>query len=163
MSDDSIYYIINEGEFTANKIDEFNAKREHAFESWKSFTEKYNAENMYIDNCLRGLEFDKENVPDGWISKRGMPKNIFKPARRKVCMNAYHEFRDLPSMPSGIDLANMLGISPVFTGRSLRTPGFEELGDIRILSLAEGSSVPEGVTELKASEYWKMKEEADEK
>jgi hypothetical protein len=159
MSDDSVYCKVEEGGFTEQQINAFHEQTIATHEAWKAFSEKYNSDNMYIGNNLRGLEFKADDVPEGWTNTGQLPRGVYKPARRKACMDAYHEMKRLPTLPSGLDLAKMLNISPVFTGFSMRTPGFTAIGDEKILILAEGSDIPEGVTQLKTSEYWAMVED----
>lgn len=161
MSEDSAYYVVTPGGFAEEQIDKFFEKMVEVDQQWKDFASKHNSKNMYIGRNLSGLEFERSEVPLGWTSNSKLPANIYRPARLKVCMEAYKEFKALKSKPSGLDLANMLGIGAVFSGMRLSTPGFEKIGDTKVLILHPESKVPEGVTPIKTSEYWKMKEDEE--
>ena len=162
MSEEDIYCIVEEGLFADQQITAFFQRMVDVNQQWADFAAEHGCGSMYADNRLLGLQFDDPDaVPEGWSSPRGYPSNVYKPARRKPCMSAYTQLKSLDTKPSGMELAKMLGISPVFTGRSLRTPGFEKIGETKVLCLAKGSDIPEGVTQIKASEYWRMKEDEE--
>jgi len=161
VSDDRIYYRIFEGGATDTAIKEFSNQWQDARKSWSDFAEKYGAESLYAGDTLQGLMFEPGKEPDGWVSLKKMPKNCFKPKRKKGCP-IYKEFASLKATPTGMKLADMLGISPVFEAMAMYMPTFEVIDDldITVLSLHKDSEIPDGVEALKMSEYWALKESA---
>lgn len=154
------YRLIPEG-FAESQIKAFHEERLSVQTEWFEFTKKHGATKAFIGDRLNGILLAADKVPIGWASNRDLPEGCYKPTRRKACMEAYKEFTELKGMPSGMQLSKRLGVDAVFTGLKICFPTFEKLGEEIILSLKEGSDVPEGTISppLKMSEYWALKEE----
>lgn len=154
------YCTLEPAGFAETCITAFQQKYSAVYDSWRDFAVKHGVEDFYCGRTMEGLKFDRDKVPLGWTSGSKLPANIYKPARSKVCMEAYKEMKALPSRIGMFELSAELRIGTVMSGMSVAGPAFETVGDQIILSLPEGSDVPEGATEMKTSEYWMLKEAA---
>lgn len=154
------YCTLDKGGFAETVINEFKNDLDAVYQSWCDFATKYGTEDFYCGRRLEGLQFERDKVPLGWTSSK-LPARIYKPARRKACMEAYNELKALPSRPGMFDISKSLKVGTVMSGMSVAGPAYEHVGDQIILSLPEGSKIPEGATKMKTSEYWVLKETAE--
>lgn len=154
------YYKIEPGSTSAQAVSDFTSEYNAVRSEWEDFAKSYKVTRLFANSSLLGLMFEEEDVkpPEGWLSTKGMPASAFKPARKKVCMEAYKVFSKLKSEPSGHRLANLLSVKVVFAENAMHYPTFEYVGEDLILSLHEDCEAPEGVVALKASEYYQLKE-----
>ena len=137
----------------------FRKKRTEIIKTWDDFTEKYRAEKSYRGTWLTGIFL--EDVPEGWSQIKGAPTGVCKPLRRKVCMEAYKEFKALKPDLTGHELERMLKTGAPCDGRKMYLPTFEKIGRDLILNLHKEHKVPDGVIKLKTSEYWELRELAE--
>lgn len=156
------YCTLEKGGFAETAITEFQESYSAIFDTWRDFAVKHGVEDFYCGRSMEGLKFDRDKVPLGWTSGSKLPANIYKPARSKVCMEAYKEMKALPSRIGMFELSNALKIGTVMSGMSVAGPAYEKVGDQIIMSLPEGSKIPEGATKMKTSEYWVLVESAKE-
>lgn len=165
MSIERFYCTLEEGSFAHKAITEFQESYSDVYQTWCDFAKKHGVEDFYCGQRLMGLKFDHDQVPLGWNSTK-LPAYIYKPTRTKVCMEAYKEFKALPSRIGMFELAKALKVGTVSGsgvrggGFSLAGPAYETIGEQIILDLPEGSDIPEGATKMKTSEYWVIKEAA---
>lgn len=158
MSNDRTFYTMTENGPAEKAWKEFTTTHRATMDSWCEFTKKYGATEYYAGDFLRGILLTKDQVPEGWLSPAKLPKNCYRPQRRKVCMDAYNEFSTLNGKPDGIAFSRMLGIDIVFAGSKVYFPTVEIVAGKPILSLHNNSEVPKGAVLLKTSDYWKLKE-----
>jgi len=158
MAAERSYYMMEKGGFADTQCEEYLRINAATIQTWLDFSNKHGGEEMYGGNDLNGLQFARPNVPLGWNNVK-LPGGVYKPARIKVCMEAYLEFKALGSVISGMKLSTMLKVGLVCTGMSIAMPAFETVGEHRVLSLAKGSDVPDGATLMKNSAYWALVEE----
>ncbi len=116
MSSNRKFYQIVEGGFTDQAVKEFKLSYKAVVDSWAAFSEKYAGQDIWAGSSIEGLIFSEGQEPEGWETIQKLPKNCFKPLRRKVCMDAYKEFKSLERIPGVFELRNKLGCGDVHVG-----------------------------------------------
>jgi hypothetical protein len=158
MSEDRSYFRVTPGGRSDQVITEFIQEHQNAQKQWNEFCSKYGAKQAYAGDRLEGLKFSNSEQPKGWISPKSLPHMCFKPARKKPSMEAYNEMKALPVKPGLMQFTQSLGCEPYFSGRSLTFATFEQVGEVRIISMhIKSEHEPPDSNEIKASEYWKLK------
>lgn len=163
MSENRVFYKVTPGSDTESKISKFNDMYDSVRADWFAFAKKYGAKEIFCKNRIMAIKIESEDIPKGWNSPKSIPKGFYKPQKRKCCMEAYNEFKDLKPDPDGWDLLEILGISIIHDDRAFHFPSFEIIGETLLLSAHKDSkNIPADVEPLKMSEYWSMKESQEQ-
>lgn len=158
MSEDRKYFKVGAEGFAEKAIVAFKLMHTNTNTKWFEFAKKFGATELFTSHYVMGVMLNEDEVPEGWNSPKKLPDGCYKPQRRNICMDDWNQFNMLGCKPTGLKLAELLGIQPVFKSGSLAFPVFEEVNGETILSLHTDSETPEGLIELKMSEYWALKE-----
>ncbi len=153
-----MYFLVKKNGSTMRVWNEWKEKMDLCMKAWESIMKKHKTKRLYRSNNLLGLFFSRRNIPEGWVSPSSLPDGFYRPARKKVCIESYREWKALPVCPDWWTLAKLMKArTPVTDGR-VHLPSIEEVGGKTILSLHEDEAIPGDVTPLKKSRYWSLKE-----
>ena len=154
---DRIYFLCNKGGKTESEICKHIEENRLTRLKWLEFAKKHTgSEIVFAGNYFEGVEIsDPEKVPKNWFSpkKLGRP-NVYKPKSGPDLK----ELKSLPRKLGAHDFTDKIGIDAKYGAGAVYWASYERYGEDNILSLVQGMSIPDDVTELKMSEYHKIVE-----
>jgi hypothetical protein len=158
---DRTHFLISEDSHTMQVVLKHQAKFKEFAEAIEAFRKKHGAELAlaYGNRSFAGLQFSGE-IPKGWRKRQD---GTCVPDSR--CREGREIKKEVIKLPSGFDpwtFSSELGESYLhFTDGHVYFSTFANCGGKYVLSVPAACRVePEGCTELKMSEYWKIREEA---
>lgn len=163
-------YFLVKGGVALEAIKGYQDRVQAFYDHGKAVATKYGATNWcYRGSFVTGLKFAGD-PPKGWIVYQDPDlEGFWKPTKRgKAGKEAVELFQSV-TRPHAIEFAGLLhghptDYEPDSSGRLLiRYPTYRQFGETFILLLpiaGDGSTMdpPEGCEEIKASEYWQIKE-----
>ena len=155
---DRIYFLCNKGGKTESEICKHIEENRKTRIKWLAFAKKHTGSEMvFAGNYFEGVEISNpENVPTNWFSPKKLGRsNVYKPKKGPDLK----ELKSLPRKLGADDFNDKLGINAQYSGCSIYWASYKQYGDNNILSLVQGMEVPDDVTELKMSEYYKIVED----
>lgn len=150
-------------------LDDIVTESHEAWLAQAAFAKKYGSAKFYGSPRLCGLYCEGE-IPEGWMHRQKDPANMIVPKRKAL----KEEMKTLPETVDARGLADRLKCPEFCDGDHLYWPFVETVGELvlspegsRILwiptvAVESGYVPPEGATQMKMSEYWALKEEAEE-
>jgi hypothetical protein len=171
------YYLVKGGK-ALEAINQFEQEWKDAHEKGVEFQNRFNASGTVKRRSVVGLIFDG-NHPAGWEPENyiqqteagGEVVTYYRPSRRTKEGKALNKEMQSIAWPGGLDFISFLGSDWVDGGRGPNGgftaifPTYEKIGEDYVLIMpigVDGKSreFPGDGEELKASEYWLMKEQA---
>lgn len=172
MNPEHRFFIVDDGP-VLEIYEAFIAERESQFQARQDFAEEFGGTATYGNSHgIAGLFYEGgATPPEGW-QKVGGQIGIFKPPKGNAGKAIRKRMAELECIGLAEFHHRVHGGIGVFGGQSSIGHGIairytfpEMIGGVLVLKAPGGiewESLPEGVREIKASEYWKMKEENPE-
>lgn len=180
-----IYFRIPKDHGLHEAVIEFQAGRQAVHDTWMAFKDIHGASGIYANNRMHGLTFDEgQPIPEGWYNPVSYDDGAYVPhAGRTASKQAHAQLLALADMPGGADLSEVMydflnmdedkSYMGGFPGNANRGGsgfmvyymGYEIYGDEYVLSVPDLDTAPkeiEGLAPLKKSEYYAIRESAEE-
>lgn len=151
---------------------QIRAEQVVAIEQLKVILKETGADNAHGSPRIVGLTFPEGKRPEGWKSYVRNYSKMLMPDKRRKDLKPMRDRIEAIRMPGSEDLHNRLGFDLCITneerdrGMVILYTGAETIGGTVVLKVpvnADGRiDVPADAQPLKASEYWRMKEEHGE-
>lgn len=166
------YYLV-EGGRVLKAIETFCKELREGVDRRAAFQAEYKADGIYANSySVLGLEFIKRKPPDGWRVLKKASASTYYPNRRTKAGRAIYDKMENLSLPTVERFSKLSGIGfwpIIYCGKPfLAFPSFEVIGDKFVLEITIGDKKPEkpliipaGCLEIPTSEYWKLKEDAE--
>jgi len=161
------YYLVTPGGKTDQVIQEWRRLNHEACEAGLALGQDLGATEVFRQGPRIGaFVFDKD-PGRSWRKIRG-EENQYMPHKGTKEGRAVAERIDAIKIPDSHSFAKMIGCGVIISGAQWGVPGFETLGDCCVISIPVGNSdisapfVPPDTTLLKMSEYYALKEAAEE-
>jgi hypothetical protein len=160
---DGTYYIVGEESPAMAVIRQFEQKQREFNDAVEAFRVKYGATQAFTYGVrgFAGLKFSGE-PPKGWRERKD---GICTPdTRSKIGKLIKDEVRNLPPGFDAWTFSSSLGDGAIYFGEGKAYfSGVAKYGEQYVLRIPAASRfIPAGCTELKMSEYWKIREDAGE-
>lgn len=153
-------------------LDDIDRENKDASDAWVAFARKYGCDEFFADTFLRVLRglYCEADIPEGWMHRKKDRPNMIVP-RREVIKK---EMADLPKKPNAVSFSKCIGYPMIPDGNTLRWPYIETVGELTLspegetilwiptAAVTAGYQPPEGAVPMKMSEYWALKERAEE-
>lgn len=160
---DRTHYLLPENDPREAPIRAVFQKLEDVYKAWCQFQDAHGGDNIFADLSVRGLAFNKGSPPAGWRQRKKDPSSVWYPPKS---IAAGKEMAALPRKPTSSEFVPVLGVDSVLepggpSGMRLCHPHVEVIGERLVIGLTRQMEIPEGLVELKNSEYYAMLEEQE--